>query len=330
MTICLVQHPSLPRFYFRELSFKMMRLAVSKPVRKRLAASSPDVVHIHTERIALALRLDEHRLPAPTAVSLHAADRTKQIVLTHSRHERLRRALQGADRVMLVGTVLHQHFGEDLAGVKWETIHNGFTMEGDRAVKRHQFRARSPHLISVARLFEGKGLHFVLDALSKLPDEITWSYEIVGEGPYEHHLRRLAAELGISDRVAFVGSTSHRDAMRRLRQSDVFVLPSTYEAFGVAHLEAMATGCVTIGTDGQGPAEFIEDGKTGFLVPPASPDAIAAVLRRLVEHPDLAVSVSRAGEDFAWTHLTWEAHGRKLEDLYKGAIADFDPASHDR
>ncbi|WP_343049108.1 glycosyltransferase family 4 protein [Nocardioides perillae] len=315
----LVQHPSVPRLRFAELSLAMLSLFVAVRYRQVVQRQAYDVVHVHTERMALAVGLHQRPLKLPTLVSLHAADSTPQIVRVHCKRRRLARALGNADHVVLVGDVLKRYFGPCLNPASTTTLHNGFKLEKDSGPDPTRWQG-AMRLVSVSRLFEGKGLHLVLQALAQLRPGLDWTYEVIGSGPEESRLQTLAAQLGVADRVTFLGPLPHEVVMKRLASAEVFVLPSFYEAFGVAHLEAMAAGCLTIGVDGQGPSEFIESGRTGYLVPPRDVDSIVEVLRAVIADPDSSRLIAEAGQRTARSEKTWDAHARALETIYAGLI----------
>ncbi|MCC5974538.1 MAG: glycosyltransferase, partial [Rubellimicrobium sp.] len=109
---------------------------------------------------------------------------------------------------------------------------------------------------------------------------------ILGDGDLRASLQRMVAELGLADRVNFLGF--QRDPFSHMREADIFVLSSRWEGFGNVLVEAMAVGTPVVSTDcPHGPAEIIMDGKTGLLVPPGQPLALAAALQRLIVDPAL-------------------------------------------
>ena len=116
-------------------------------------------------------------------------------------------------------------------------------------------------------------------ALSMLPPEIDWRFTVVGEGPEEATLKRLAAALGIEGRVAFAGRLGREEAISEMARHDAFVMPSSGETFGLAYLEAMAQGRIAVGTAGEGIDGVIEDGANGFLVRPDAESLRAALTR---------------------------------------------------
>jgi glycosyltransferase involved in cell wall biosynthesis len=154
----------------------------------------------------------------------------------------------------------------------------------------------------------------VLDAVASLPD-VGWV--IIGDGPEVPGLRARARQLGIRDRVEFMGQLPPADALTELARCHVMALPSIDEAFGVAYIEALASGVPAIGSRGEGgPEEIAALGAGLLLVPPNDPPALAGAIRDAVASHGLPQAARRtAGE-----HFTWERCGRRTVQAYEDAL----------
>ena len=104
-----------------------------------------------------------------------------------------------------------------------------------------------------------------------------------------------------------------------MARADAFALPSWDEAFGLVYTEAMAQGTPVIAGRGEGPEDFIEDGVSGYLVPVRDPDALAAVLARLLADPQEAAAVGEAGRAAALA-LSWERNARLTYEVYERVL----------
>jgi teichuronic acid biosynthesis glycosyltransferase TuaC len=173
-------------------------------------------------------------------------------------------------------------------------------------------------IISVGNLYRLKGIHENLWALKMLDDRgmKDWSYTIVGDGPYISELKELTASLGLADRVKFAGKVPQTEAIRMIRDADIFSLPSWAESFGNAYAEAAVCGLPAVGCLGQGAELIIQNGVTGLLVPPKDVDALADALALLLRNETRAGAMGRTARGRI-RRFTWE----KTAQLYAREFA---------
>jgi len=180
-----------------------------------------------------------------------------------------------------------------------------------------------PIVLFVGRLVPYKGVDVLLEAMKTL-DAVA---VIVGDGPLRSRLEAQARDLGISDRVKFLGSVSDHELAELYRACNVFVLPSVtrQEAFGVVQLEAMAAGKPVVSTDiGTGVGWVNRNGETGFVVPPRDVSALREAIARLIADPDLQASMGDAAAKRVRSEFTVE---RMIDDtlaLYRQVTATND------
>ncbi len=148
----------------------------------------------------------------------------------------------------------------------------------------------APLLLAMGRLHENKGFDILLRAMAKLPDMWLW---LAGEGPESSRLSALADELGVSDRVRFLGWRDDPDAL--LLACDIFVCSSRHEPLGNIVLEAWAAEKPVVAADASGPKSLIGDNEAGRLVPVGDPDALAAAVGELAGNDTLAKQVAAEG-----------------------------------
>jgi D-inositol-3-phosphate glycosyltransferase len=129
-------------------------------------------------------------------------------------------------------------------------------------------------------------------------------------------LQRLAAELGVADRLLFTGKRQPDELRDYYSAVDVAVTTPWYEPFGLTPLEAMACGTPVIGSAVGGITYTIADGETGFLVPPRDPDALALRLREVLSNADLRVRMSRAARARVERDFTWDIVAARTAALY--------------
>jgi glycosyltransferase involved in cell wall biosynthesis len=146
----------------------------------------------------------------------------------------------------------------------------------------------------------------LLDAAARLRDEgVAFRLRIAGGGPLEATLRDQIARRELGELVQLMGALHSDELPAFFAGIHVFAMPSHREGYGVAALEASASGKPVVATNVGGIPEVVRDGATGLLVPPHDPPALAAALRRLAAEPDLRRRMGEAGRHFAC-----ERHGR--------------------
>ncbi|MGH2759618.1 MAG: glycosyltransferase family 4 protein [Actinomycetota bacterium] len=178
-------------------------------------------------------------------------------------------------------------------------------------------------ILSLGRVEERKGVHVAIEALTHLPVEATLDVAGPAHEPYVDRLRRLTAELGLEQRVRFVGEIGQGRLAGTYRAADVFVHPVVWEEpFGLAPLEAMACGTPTVATGTGGSAEFLLDGKNCLLVPRGDARALADALRRLANDAALRRKIERGGRSTA-ARLDVDRMAVSLESWHHAAAAGF-------
>lgn len=321
--IHVVHYPSIPRYYFSRYAGELFRFGTERKMRRLLESVKPDVIHVHTELPAFGAVPLGKVYGLPVIVTLHGINRAPRWLDSPAKREMLRRNLDAADRVILVGEPLRSHF-KHLVGRDdhFRVVPNGFYLPFLPDKPENRDSGNSLRIISVSNLHEGKGIDLNIEALALLEKGgyTNWRYTIVGGGRERERLAALVKSYDLEEKITFTGALSHDSAMTLLLEADLFLLPSYCEAFGVAYLEAMAAGLLTIGVKGQGPNAFIEDGVTGFLVPPRDVAAIVAVLQRIISNMSAMSIIALAGMQYVHSEFSWDKHAQKLAEVYNEAM----------
>ncbi|MBI3607874.1 MAG: glycosyltransferase [Nitrospirae bacterium] len=171
--------------------------------------------------------------------------------------------------------------------------------------------------IGMIALFDGvKGHRFLFRALASLKAKGSggWRCVLVGDGREKAALLKEVDALNLSDRVTFLGY--RRDVPELLRSIDILVVPSERESFGMAAVEAMAMQVPVVASDVGGLSEVIEHGKTGFLVPPRDPLALAEAIETLICSPALRVEMGRRGRQRVEQYFSLEKNVASTKALY--------------
>jgi len=280
-------------------------------LRRLLRAQRYDIIHFHTKRAhALSLWLGR-RDPRTKSVVTRRMDYPVSRNW-HTRYLYNRRV----DGVVAISKKIAELLVE--GGVQRENIrviHSGIDPAPFRNGRGLRPHGVPPAIGTVAVLEERKGHRFLLEAVALLRQR-GWQIQVhfAGEGSRKNELKALTAKLGLGEEIVFCGFTA--DIPSFLATIDVFVLPSLYEGLGVAAIEAMAAGKPVIATQVGGLPELVEDGVTGFLVPPGDPEALASSISRLLSREGLMEQMGRNAWERVQRHFTMEQMAKKNEDYY--------------
>jgi glycosyltransferase involved in cell wall biosynthesis len=176
-------------------------------------------------------------------------------------------------------------------------------------------------IVTVAHLVQRKRHETVLRAMALLAPERRPEYLVIGDGPCREPLERMAAQLGVADRVRFLGQLENHEAVARVAACDLFVLPGVEEPFGVAYVEAMAAGLPAVGSRGEGgPEDIAAAGEGMILVEPGDAAGLAAVIERFSTDPSELARLGAAARATVAANFTWERCGAETVAAYRAAI----------
>jgi glycosyltransferase involved in cell wall biosynthesis len=182
----------------------------------------------------------------------------------------------------------------------------------------------STRFIFVGRLIDWKALDIVIEAMSRIHNRLPISLEVVGDGPMRERWQVLARAMGLESSVAFSGWLSQQACASRMRESDVFVLPSLFECGGSVVLEAMAMGLPVIATRWGGPEDYLDD-SCGILVTPSSRESLivgfADAMEQLAQSAELRGRLGQSGQARAREHFDWNRKVDQILEVYQSAIS---------
>jgi phosphatidylinositol alpha-1,6-mannosyltransferase len=182
-----------------------------------------------------------------------------------------------------------------------------------KAIRQRHSVGQSPALLTLGRLQRRKGQDMVIRALPRIAKSFRdVKYIIVGIGDEYDFLQRLAREVGVEDKVIFVGQVHDSDQAAYYAACDVFIMPNRtigadVEGFGIVFLEAGAAGKPVIGGRSGGTGEAIQDGVTGIRVDGDNVEAIAAAVIDLLADPTKARVMGERGRQRVEASFTWES-----------------------
>jgi glycosyltransferase involved in cell wall biosynthesis len=153
-----------------------------------------------------------------------------------------------------------------------------------------------------------KGLVPLLEAVAKLRTERSCELVVIGKPRAESELPRTIDRLGLNDCVTFLSGVSDQRIVELYAETELAVVPSLYEGFSLPAIEAMACGVPLVATTGGALPEVVgESGRTGLLVPPGDPGALALAIGRLFDDPALRARLAEAGRQRVLERFTWRA-----------------------
>jgi glycosyltransferase involved in cell wall biosynthesis len=216
--------------------------------------------------------------------------------------------------------IVHDHSKVNLIYNGVDT--NRFSPLIDGSFVREALHIGGTPVIFALRSHEPKyGLEYLIKAASLVQKELKdVCFIIGGDGSLRKSFETLVDELGLTETLIFTGKISQQEAPYYYAMSDIVVVPSLQEAFGLVVSEAMASGKPVIGTDVGGIPDQIIDGYTGFLVKPKDPEAIANKILALVRNKKEALRMGENGRKIAEAKFSLSEKAIKIERLYRELV----------
>lgn len=296
-----------------------------------LRRGSIDIIHAHNGRTALAAALAVRLAGRGASVvtqhflqPAHAARSGLKARISNAAHGWVARGT--AHTIAISQAALQAALDRgDVEAAKISVVLNGAREPvPDSSTSREQKRAAwkvrpQDFLIAcVARLEEEKSIETLLTAVALLRENVPNACCVVaGEGSQRWALEVLAKRLELDGALAMPGFIA--SAADLMAASDVCVLPSVAEPFGLAIVEAMALGRPVVATAAGGPLEIVTPGETGLLVPPRAPRELAQALEELAQNPARSEAMGRRGREVYHARFTVERMAREVREVY-GAV----------
>ncbi|WP_430790443.1 glycosyltransferase [Virgibacillus flavescens] len=288
-----------------------------------------DVIHAHVALPdgAAAVQLAQD-FNVPLITTIHGQD------LQHTIHKDLKcrnqvtQVLTESSNTILVShklNTIRKKFFPEIEDGKCTVIHNGVAPLFLEPTKQPVSTTNQTDIkiLCVANLLQPKGIDFSIKAMAKIVENYpNMTYQIIGVGPEADTLYRLVKKLGLENNVVFLGAKSREEVSRYMNESDIFLLPSWNEAFGVVYIEAMASGIPVIGCKGEGVEDIVDSGVDGYLVDPKDVDDIVRVTTELVANPTMRLEMGKAARIKVENNFTWEKSAAKLIDVYTKYVSD--------
>lgn len=239
----------------------------------------------------------------------------------------IRNSLRRADRIIVSDPIIVEKsrflrgFSEKCVAIPYgcDEVYWGRLDANDRLAVE-SLREKHPRLVvAVGRLVSYKGYEVLLHAMKDVDADAV----IIGEGKLRADLVALAKQLGVFDRVTFIGTLGPHEVKQYIHAATALAFPSVSEAeaFGLVQLEAMSAGKPIVNTALPTAVPTIaRDGEEGLTVPPGDPIAFAGALSRLLDQPDLAARLGEAGKRRVHSEYSQSLFLSRMQDIYKQAL----------
>jgi len=291
-------------------------------VRELQRSHKVDLIHAHAPLPAgHAAMLLSGELGIPYVVSVHGLDAfsTKQVRgrATEWCRRISQRVYRSSRRVICISERVREQVLEGTGrSCRTSVVYNG--VDAEMFSPGPGTCSDQLTILSVGNLIPIKGQDLLIRAVASLAAEFpALLLEIIGDGRELTRLQALARQLGVGERVRFLGRQPRGEVATAMRRCTLFALPSRYEALGCVYLEALATAKPTVGCRGQGIAEIIQQGVNGFLVGPENEKELTLVLSLLLHDESRRRSLGAAARDTILEQFTLAQQAQNLARIYR-------------
>lgn len=314
-----VRFISFSKYGTRRLNTVTAKLAVASKLGYLTDGFPIDIIHAHTfgfdSKIGIYLK---EQLKVPLVVTTHGDDTS--VPFEKGQICNLKDDYDQVDTIVAVSSSLANMVQSSGTGTQIRVILNGF-----RCNNLPCNIERIPgSIIQVGQLNHQKRFSVTIDGFSKInalyPNT---TLTLIGDGEDRALLEKQCKILGIENSVRFMGQISNKTVLKEMSSHQFFVMPSVREGFGIVYLEAMAAGCITIGTQGEGISDFIRNGENGFLIPPDDPNSLKNIIEWCLTHCEEAQKIARQGQRDAILQ-TWEKNAKEMVSLLYSIIGPSD------
>lgn len=227
------------------------------------------------------------------------------------------KTIQKCDRLITITNQVKTLYSKVFDEEKIWTIPLGVDTEHFKPPK-NRFQKKNCEILFAGYLYKLKGVEYLLKAIHVIAkNRKDVKLRIVGNGPDKLYLMKLTEALQLKDKVIFEGLVPHMEMPKYYQRCDVFCFPTLGEPFGKAIIEAMACAKPVIASSIGGPAEIIQNEKTGLLVPPAQPKILATKILELLDDENIMKKMGIDARKSVIEQYSWEKISEMYHNLYK-------------
>src|SRR5919197_715470 len=306
-----------------------------------------DLIHAHDWMVARAALKLKEQYDFPLVATIHATEIGRgRGTLYHNYQKTIHDIEQllttHSERVICCSNYMSYHIQENfgISTTKIDTIPNAVDILRFHQISNNDYQVMtSLHqryniplsgekvILYVGRLVQEKELHVLTEAFEKLLRENVNNYNnnlslvIVGEGPIKESLMADVCRRGLQKHIHFLGFVEEPTLLALYKLSDIFVIPSLYEPFGLVALEAMASGVPVVVSDIGGLSEIIENGVTGLRFLPGDSNSLTAAIRSILEVPSLAEHLKLNAYNYVVKRDDWDLVAKRTLQTYSKTMA---------
>lgn len=311
--------------YRRPVPF--LRIAFTSARRyldKLISDYRPDVIYAHHSAVNgyLALQI-KRRYGVPFVVTDHDFGEIQDCSSLPARKALFQEIVNESACMVAVSRRMEQILKDLFPQARTRTVHNG-TLDLVPA-----YSTAEPHsqdtvtVFSCGAFYERKGFPLLVEAFAAIARKHPMArLRIAGDGAQRRLTEMKAHELGIADRVTFLGFLPHADVIQEMRSADIFALIGWDEPFGVVFAEAMAAGRAIICAKDCGITDILEDGVHGLTVQPHSLFDAVRAMETLVTEPFLRAKMGASGRNLFERQLTWQHNAQTMHEIFTEALRD--------
>ena len=315
---------SLPRPFFESADNTFINFFFYNKLKKLITEQNPDLIYCNwirpwapvtagiTKELNIPFVIDHHE-DIPTLKKLFP-DKASQFL----------QVFKSADKIIVhSGLNKKQLVNEKLTEREIKVIHLGQNF--DVSITEKYFDNSNLRLICVSHLTEKrKNIDVLIKAVSLLDKKIDFELTVIGDGVFKNEYMDLATSIGQKEKVFFKGALSHEDIGAELDVSDIFILPSFPEAFGIVMTEALAKGVPVISCHGNGGAEELKAlGYPVILVPPENEYELAKAIEDLSNNRSEMKEMSEKGKIIVSDNFTWDMNGISTYKFLDNTLRNF-------
>jgi glycogen synthase len=308
-----------------------LNLAMAFKAEKLAEETRFHLIHAHDWLVGVVAIAIKELLSIPLLTTIHATEHgrnngvyTEIQKFIHSKEQQL---IGASDQIIVCSDYMRKHLSTvfDVEADSIATIPNGVDAPSNTLDAGEQFPElqNRRYIISVGRIVKEKGFETIIEAAG-IAKEKGWDYffVIAGKGPMLDIYRRQIKESKLTNHIAFVGYISEEQRNALIAGSELSVIPSLYEPFGIVVLESLVLAKPTIVSNTGGMKGIVKHLQTGLLMNPGDPESMLEQIQLLVENPILAKEIGLKGREIAKSLYGWNRIASETARVMKDTVID--------